>query len=123
MINSGGEKISSIEVEEVLLSHRSILEVAVVAGPDPRWGEAPWAFINVKPGHALTEEDMILYCRAKLAKFKVPKRVIFTTFERTETGKVQKFKLREFARRAAAEACCGAASPARANSHADDSLT
>jgi fatty-acyl-CoA synthase len=103
MINSGGEKISSIEVEEVLFSHPSILEVAVVAGPDPRWGEAPWAFINVKPGHTLTEEDVVLYCRAKLAKFKVPKRVIFTTLERTETGKVQKFKLREFARSAAAE--------------------
>jgi fatty-acyl-CoA synthase len=101
MINSGGEKISSIEVEEVLFSHPAVLEAAVVAGPDARWGEAPWAFIDVRPGHILTEEDVVLYCLTKLAKFKVPRRIVFTTLERTATGKVQKYRLREIARQAA----------------------
>lgn len=97
MINSGGEKMSSLEIEQALYAHPSIYEAAVIAAPDSKWGEVPWAFITLKPGHTLTEEDTIAYCHTKLARFKVPKRIIFGPIEHTATGKVQKFRLREIA--------------------------
>ncbi len=97
MINSGGEKISSIEIEEVLFEHPAVLEAAVIAAPDPKWGEVPWAFVNVKPGMRMTEEEAMNFCRTRLAKYKVPKRVVFGPLERTASGKVQKFKLRDIA--------------------------
>jgi fatty-acyl-CoA synthase len=97
MINSGGEKVSSIEVEEALYEHPDLLEVAVVAAPDAKWGEVPWAFVSVKPGAQVSEEQLIQHCRDRLAKYKIPKRFIFGELERTVTGKVQKFRLRDIA--------------------------
>ncbi|MGF6905223.1 AMP-binding protein [Paraburkholderia sp. GAS348] len=103
MINSGGEKMSSLEIEEVLISHPAIFETAVVAAPHPKWGEVPWAFVNVREGHTLGEDELITYCAARLARYKVPTRFIFGPLERTATGKVQKFKLREIARDTSAQ--------------------
>jgi fatty-acyl-CoA synthase len=95
IIISGGENISSIEVEELLYKHPSILEAAVVARPDDKWGETPCAFVTLKTtGEKTTEEDIINYCKEKIAKFKSPKTVIFTDLPKTSTGKIQKFKLR-----------------------------
>ncbi|MDO8839365.1 MAG: acyl-CoA synthetase [Parvibaculum sp.] len=95
IIISGGENISSIEVEDALYKHPDILEAAVVARPDEKWGETPCAFVTVKAGASLSEKDVIDHCRANLAHFKCPKTVIFTDLPKTSTGKVQKFKLRE----------------------------
>ena len=95
IIISGGENISSIEVENVLHKHEGIRAVAVVAKPDDRWGETPCAFIELHPDATLTAEDVIAYCRANLAHFKCPRHVIFTELPKTSTGKIQKFKLRE----------------------------
>ena len=98
IIISGGENISSIEVEETLYKHPSILEAAVVAKSDEKWGETPCAFVTLKPdGSSLTEEDIIKYCRDSMAHFKSPKNVVFTELPKTSTGKIQKFKLREIA--------------------------
>ena len=94
MINSGGEKISSLEIEEVLFEHPAVLEAAVIAAPHAKWGEVPWAFVTVRAGMQLTQEELIGFCRARLAKYKVPTRVVFGMLDRTATGKVQKFKLR-----------------------------
>jgi fatty-acyl-CoA synthase len=94
MINSGGEKVSSIEIEEVLSEYPDLLEVAVVAAPDEKWGEVPWAFVGVKPGTQVTEEQLVSHCRKRLAKYKIPKKFIFGALDRTATGKIQKFKLR-----------------------------
>jgi len=95
IIISGGENISSIEVEDALYSHPSILEAAVVARPDSHWGETPCAFVNLKPeAAALTEDDIITFCREKLAGFKCPRTVVFGDLPKTSTGKIQKFKLR-----------------------------
>ena len=95
IIISGGENISSIEVEETLYKHPKILEAAVVARPDEKWGETPCAFVTLKPGvDDLTEAEIISYCREKLAHFKAPKTIIFTELPKTATGKIQKFKLR-----------------------------
>ncbi|NDZ17764.1 acyl-CoA synthetase [Variovorax sp. WS11] len=102
MINSGGEKMSSLEIEQALYTHTAIFEAVVVAAPDLKWGEVPWAFVSLKPGFEMSEEDVVAHCRARLARFKVPKRVIFGAIEHTATGKVQKFRLREFAKTTAA---------------------
>ena len=92
---SGGENISSIDVEDALYSHPSILEAAVVARPDSHWGETPCAFVNLKPeAAALTEDDIITFCREKLAGFKCPRTVVFGDLPKPTTGKIQKFKLR-----------------------------
>ena len=97
IIISGGENISSIEVEDVLYKHPDIIEAAVVARPDEKWGETPCAFITLRHGATATEADIIAYCRANLAHFKAPKTVVFTELPKTSTGKVQKFKLRDMA--------------------------
>ena len=95
IIISGGENISSIEIEDVLYCHPGVLEAAVVAKADDHWGETPCAFVHLKEGTQITEEDIIDHCRAHMAHFKVPKTVIFGELPKTSTGKVQKFKLRE----------------------------
>jgi fatty-acyl-CoA synthase len=98
IIISGGENISSIEVEDVLYKHPKIQDVAVVAKPDEKWGEVPCAFIKLADETTLTEEEVIEYCRANMARYKVPKKVVFVDLPRTSTGKVQKFVLRQWAR-------------------------
>jgi fatty-acyl-CoA synthase len=99
IIISGGENISTIEVEDVLYSHPSVLEAAVVARPDDRWGETPCAFVTLKPdADAVSAEELIAWCRARLAGFKVPKRVVFGVLPKTSTGKIQKNLLREQAK-------------------------
>ena len=98
IIISGGENISSIEVEDCLYKHPAIQAAAVVAKPDEKWGETPCAFIELKPGKAASAEDVLEWCRQGLAKFKVPKYVVFTELPKTSTGKIQKFKLREMAK-------------------------
>lgn len=96
IIISGGENISSVEVEEVLYTLPGVLYVAVVAQPDDKWGEVPCAFVEVKAGtDGLTEGDVIAFCRQRLAHFKCPRRVIFCEVPKTATGKIQKFKLRQ----------------------------
>ena len=96
IIISGGENISSIEVEECLYRHPQVMEVAVVAQPDPTWGETPCAFVTLKPGAGdVSEEDMIAFCRGQLAHFKVPRRIVFGALPKTSTGKIQKFVLRQ----------------------------
>ena len=95
IIISGGENISSIEIEDVLYCHPGVLEAAVVAKADDHWGETPCAFVHLKEGTQITEEDIIDHCRANMAHFKIPKTVIFGELPKTSTGKVQKFKLRE----------------------------
>ncbi len=95
IIISGGENISTIEVEDVLFAHESVLEAAVVAKPDERWGETPCAFVALKPGFTeISETDLIKFCRKQLAKFKCPKRVVFGDLPKTATGKIQKNVLR-----------------------------
>jgi len=98
VIISGGENISSLEVEDALYRHPAVLAAAVVAQPDPKWGETPCAFVEVKPGVTVTEGDLIEHCRKHLARFKAPKRVIFGELPKTSTGKIQKFVLRERAK-------------------------
>jgi fatty-acyl-CoA synthase len=100
IIISGGENISSIEVEDVLYKHPAVAAAAVVAKPDAKWGETPCAFIEKKPGAEVTEAEIISYCKEKLARFKCPSRVVFTELPKTSTGKIQKFKLREMAKTA-----------------------
>jgi fatty-acyl-CoA synthase len=95
IIISGGENISSIEVEETLYKHPEILEAAVVARPDEKWGETPCAFVTLKAGAAaVSEAEVIAYCRENMARFKAPKTIVFTELPKTATGKIQKFKLR-----------------------------
>ncbi len=98
IIISGGENISSIELEDALYKHPSVQAAAVVAKPDEKWGETPCAFVELKPGKTATAEDIIEWCRARLPHFKAPKHVVFTELPKTSTGKIQKFKLREKAR-------------------------
>ena len=95
IIISGGENISTIEVEGVIFGHPKVLEAAVVARPDEKWGETPCAFVTLKPGETATAEEIIGYCRDNLAHFKAPRTVIFSDLPKTSTGKVQKFKLRD----------------------------
>ncbi|MER9653903.1 acyl-CoA synthetase [Mesorhizobium sp. M0152] len=98
IIISGGENISSIEVEEALYKHPSVASCGVVARPDDKWGEVPMAYVELKPGKTATEAEIIEHCRGLLARFKVPKAVIFAEIPKTSTGKIQKFRLREMAR-------------------------
>jgi fatty-acyl-CoA synthase len=96
LIISGGENISSIEVEGFLYKHPSVLEAAVIAAPDERWGEVPYAVVVLKPGAQASESELIEFCRAHLAHYKAPKRVEFIeALPRTATGKIQKNLLRE----------------------------
>jgi fatty-acyl-CoA synthase len=96
IIISGGENISSLEVEEVLYQHPDVMEAAVVARPDEKWGETPHAFVTLKPGASkVTESDIIAWCRMHLAHFKCPRFVSFGPLPKTSTGKIQKFELRE----------------------------
>ncbi len=98
IIISGGENISTIEVEGVLYRHPAVLDAAVVARPDQKWGETPCAFIELKEGASPTADEIIAFCRENLAHFKAPKTVVFTNLPKTSTGKIQKFKLREEAK-------------------------
>ena len=95
IIISGGENISSIEIEDVLYRHPEVLEAAVVAKADDHWGETPCAFVHLRTGSATSAQDIIAYCREHLANFKAPKTIIFGELPKTSTGKIQKFKLRE----------------------------
>jgi fatty-acyl-CoA synthase len=96
IVISGGENVSTLEVEEVLYAHPSIMEAAVVARPDPKWGEVPHAFVTPAPdAPPLTEAEVVAWCRARLAGFKAPKGVTFGPLPKTSTGKIQKFELRE----------------------------
>lgn len=95
IIISGGENISSIEVEDVLYRHPAVMAVAVVAKPDPKWGETPCAFVEIKEGASVTAEDIIAFCKEHLAGFKVPRSIVFGVLPKTSTGKIQKFELRK----------------------------
>lgn len=99
IIISGGENISTIEVEGVLYRHPAVLEAAVVARPDATWGETPCAFVTLKPEASATEAEIIAFCRERMARFKAPRTVVFGPLPKTSTGKMQKFLLREQARR------------------------
>ncbi|MEX2453764.1 MAG: acyl-CoA synthetase [Rhodospirillaceae bacterium] len=98
IIISGGENISSIEVEGILYRHPKVLEAAVAARPDARWGESPCAFVTLKDGQSATEAEIIEFCRSNMARFKMPRTVVFGPLPKTSTGKIQKFILRERAR-------------------------
>lgn len=99
IIISGGENISSVEIENTLYRHSNVLEAAVVARPDEQWGETPCAFVTLKPGSSISEGELILFCREQLAGFKVPKSIIFQELPKTSTGKIRKNILREQASR------------------------
>ena len=98
IIISGGENISSIEVENAVAKHPAVMFVAVVARPDPKWGEHPCAFVELRAGAKVTEEEVMAFARERLAKFKVPRTVVFSELPKTSTGKIQKFVLRERAK-------------------------
>ena len=95
IIISGGENISSLEIESVLFKHPKILEAAVVASSDTKWGEVPCAFVTLKQGQEMGVEELIAYCREEMAGFKIPKKVVFGPIDKTSTGKVQKYLLRD----------------------------
>jgi fatty-acyl-CoA synthase len=95
IIISGGENISTIEVEQAVVSHPAVLEAAVIAAPDEKWGEVPKAFVTLKPGASATEQEIIAHCRKALAHFKAPRAVEFGALPKTSTGKIQKYVLRE----------------------------
>ncbi|MBS0251539.1 MAG: acyl-CoA synthetase, partial [Proteobacteria bacterium] len=101
IIISGGENISSVEVEDIIYKHPAVAACAVVAKPDEKWGETPCAFVEPRQGHSLTEKEIIEWCRERLAHFKCPRAIIFTELPRTSTGKIQKFELRKLAREGA----------------------
>jgi fatty-acyl-CoA synthase len=98
IIISGGENISSIEVEDALYKHPAVQAAAVVAMPDEKWGETPCAFVELKPGEAAEAEELMAWCRQHLASFKCPRRIVFAEIPKTSTGKIQKFRLRELVR-------------------------
>ncbi|MFO1305129.1 MAG: acyl-CoA synthetase [Burkholderiales bacterium] len=98
VIISGGENISSLEVEDTLYRHPAVVAAAVVAQPDSKWGETPCAFVELKPGMSATEAELIAHCQAHLARFKAPKKIVFGDLPKTSTGKIQKFLLREKAK-------------------------
>jgi len=95
IIISGGENISTIEVEQAVAKHPAVLECAVVAIPDEKWGERPKAFVTLRPGQSANEQEIIAFCRERLAHFKCPDAVEFGDLPKTSTGKIQKFVLRE----------------------------
>jgi fatty-acyl-CoA synthase len=95
IIISGGENISTIEIEHTLVEHPAVLECAVVAIPHEKWGEVPKAFVALRPGTQTSERDLIDFCRERLAHFKCPKAIEFCELPKTSTGKIQKFRLRE----------------------------
>ncbi|HXJ83560.1 MAG TPA: acyl-CoA synthetase, partial [Candidatus Methylomirabilis sp.] len=95
IIISGGENISTIEVEQAVARHPAVLECAVVAIPDDKWGERPKAFVTLKPGMSATEDEIIDFCRQHIARFKCPAAVTFGELPKTSTGKIQKFVLRD----------------------------
>jgi fatty-acyl-CoA synthase len=98
IIISGGENISSIEVEDTLLKHPAVLYAAVVARPDAKWGETPCAFVELKSGRDASEADLVAWCRKHLAHYKCPRHVVFCEIPKTSTGKIQKYKLRDRAK-------------------------
>jgi fatty-acyl-CoA synthase len=98
IIISGGENISSIEVEDVLYKHPAVQIAAVVAKPDEKWGETPCAFLELRPGHSVSQDEIIAYCRSHLAGYKVPRHVVIAEIPKTSTGKIQKYRLREMAK-------------------------
>jgi fatty-acyl-CoA synthase len=98
IVISGGENISTVEVEGILYRHPAVLEAAVVAMPHAKWGETPCAFVTLKNGATATADEIRAFCRERLAGFKVPAQIIFTELPKTSTGKIQKFRLREHAR-------------------------
>jgi fatty-acyl-CoA synthase len=98
IIISGGENISSVEVEGCLMAHDAVLLCAVVAKPDEKWGEVPCAFVELKGNHSATEDELIAFARSRLAGFKTPKKVVFEELPKTSTGKIQKFQLRDRAK-------------------------
>ncbi|MFC3613709.1 acyl-CoA synthetase [Lutimaribacter marinistellae] len=98
IIISGGENISSVEVEDILYKHPAVMEAAVVARPDEKWGETPCAFVELKPGKEVSESELISFCRDNMAHFKAPKTIVFGALPKTSTGKIQKFVLRDQAR-------------------------
>jgi fatty-acyl-CoA synthase len=99
IIITGGENVSSLEVEECLYRHPQVMEAAVVARPDERWGETPCAFVTLKPGATgVGADEIVAWCRERLAHFKAPKSVVFGPLPKTSTGKIQKFALRERAK-------------------------
>ena len=95
VISSGCENISSLEVEEVLYRHPAVIIAAVVAKPDEKWGEVPCAYVELREGSEATEEEIIRHCREHLARFKVPKQIVFGLIPKTSTGKIQKYLLRQ----------------------------
>jgi fatty-acyl-CoA synthase len=100
IIISGGENISSIEVEDALYKHPAVLAVAVVAKPDEKWGETPCAFVELKPGAKASADELLQWCKTHLASYKCPRTIVFAEIPKTSTGKIQKFKLREMAKAA-----------------------
>jgi fatty-acyl-CoA synthase len=98
IVISGGENISSIEVEDALYKHPAVMAVAVVAKPDDKWGETPCAFIELKPGTQASNDELMQWCRKHLASYKCPRYIVFADIPKTSTGKIQKFKLREMAK-------------------------
>jgi fatty-acyl-CoA synthase len=98
IIISGGENISSIEVEDALYKHPAVAAAAVVAKPDDKWGETPCAFVEIKPGAKVTGDELLAWCRKNLASYKCPRYVVFTELPKTSTGKIQKFRLRDMAK-------------------------
>jgi fatty-acyl-CoA synthase len=104
IIISGGENISSIEVEDVLYKHPAVSCCAVVAKPDEKWGETPCAFVELRPGATATADELIAWCREGLARYKCPRHIVFVDVPRTSTGKIQKFKLRQMAKEMAKDA-------------------
>ena len=102
IIISGAENISSIEVEDVLHRHPDVLAAAVVARPDPKWGEVPVAYVELRAGASATAEQIVEHCRGLLARYKVPKEIRFEPIPKTSTGKIQKFQLRERAKSSSA---------------------
>ncbi len=102
VIISGGENISSIEVEDALYRHPAVVACAVVARPDAKWGETPVAYVELKPGTSLTAAELVAHCKGLLAGYKVPREIRFEDIPKTSTGKIQKFQLRERAKSSSA---------------------
>ena len=102
IIISGGENISSLEVEDALYRHPAVMACAVVARPDVKWGETPVAYVETKPGSVVTAAELVAHCKGLLASYKLPRDIRFEPIPKTSTGKIQKFQLRERARSSSA---------------------